>query len=159
MRINDMSIALLLALSMGGPAVAAGSGGHDHGVHPNDGMTADRTVEVVARDVEFSTSEISISPGETIRFVIRNEGMGDHDFTIGDQATQNAHREVMMEMMMAGNMHAHDHGASNAVLVPPGETRELTWTFTGDEDLLFGCNVPGHFESGMHGNFVVGSEE
>ncbi len=154
MRINNLSTALLLALSMSGPAIAAGSDGHDHG-----GMTADRTIEVVARDIEFSTSEISIAPGETIRFVIHNEGMADHDFTIGDQAMQDAHREEMMEMMMAGNMHAHDYGPSNAVLVPPGETRELTWTFAGDEDLLFGCNVPGHFESGMHGNFVVGSEE
>jgi uncharacterized cupredoxin-like copper-binding protein len=38
------------------------------------------------------------------------------------------------------------------VLVEPGKTKELTWTFTEATDLEFACNIPGHYESGMVGD-------
>ncbi|MDZ7713078.1 MAG: hypothetical protein U5L06_08165 [Rhodovibrio sp.] len=46
----------------------------------------------------------------------------------------------------------HDH--ANSVMVQPGETKELIWHFSHVEEVRFGCNVPGHYESGMHGPFV-----
>ena len=117
-----------------------------------------RTIEVIARDNEFSTDEIQVSPGETVRFLIRNEGELDHDFTIGDADTQTAHRAEMQAMMSgASDGHAHKHQAQNAVMVAPGETTELVWTFGEGESLEFGCNIPGHFESGMRGKFELRS--
>ncbi len=176
MRINGTSIALLLAMSLSTAAFASGSGPHDHDdnsspqptnnsgsmgangmMHDMSGMMPDRTVEVTARDIEFSTSEIAVVPGETIRFVIHNTGQMSHDFTIGDQTAQEAHRSEMMGMMSSsGDMAGHMHGSENAILIPPGETREINWTFAEGEELQFSCNVPGHFEAGMHGRFVTG---
>jgi uncharacterized cupredoxin-like copper-binding protein len=62
-------------------------------------------------------------------------------------------------MMEAGTSHGPMHGAMpehddpNAVMVQPGETKELIWTFTKTENVEFGCNVPGHYEAGMKGTF------
>ena len=51
----------------------------------------------------------------------------------------------------------HNHQVHNAVMVAPGETTELVWTFGEGESLEFGCNVPGHFEAGMRGKFELQS--
>ncbi len=65
----------------------------------------------------------------------------------------------MMRMMQAGTSHGDMHGAMmphddpNAVMVHPGETKELIWTFAEAENVEFGCNVPGHYEAGMKGTF------
>lgn len=172
MKFTHTAMAAVLVAGLASGAWASGSGehGHDDDGHMGHGgdmhgmqhemgehMDIDRTIEVTARDIEFSTSEIEVEPGETIRFVIHNEGMLDHDFTIGDRETQDAHRAEMQEMM--GHMDDHNHGAHNAVMIPPGETRELVWTFSGEEDVMFGCNIPGHFEAGMHGDFEIENEE
>ena len=41
------------------------------------------------------------------------------------------------------------HHDGNTVTVKPGETKELTWKFKGNSDVVFACNIPGHFEAGM----------
>lgn len=41
------------------------------------------------------------------------------------------------------------HQDGNTVTVKPGETKVLTWEFNGEIDVIFACNVPGHFEAGM----------
>ena len=47
---------------------------------------------------------------------------------------------------------SHQHGAeSGSVLVEPGKSAEMIWTFPKDATLEFACNVPGHYESGMMG--------
>ena len=141
-------------------AALAGAG-HKAGSHHTMAMSdsdAIRTIEVIARDIEFSTDKIQVNPGETVRFLIRNEGELEHDFTIGDADTQAAHRAEMQAMMSGvSDGHAHNHQAQNAVMVAPGETTELVWTFGEGESLEFGCNVPGHFEAGMRGRFELQS--
>lgn len=48
------------------------------------------------------------------------------------------------------------HGHANSVMVQPGETKELIWHFAQVDNVRFGCNVPGHYQAGMHGPFVAG---
>ena len=45
--------------------------------------------------------------------------------------------------------------ASDSVHVPPGESRDLVWAFTGPSIPLFGCHIPGHWSAGMKGSFVL----
>jgi len=45
--------------------------------------------------------------------------------------------------------------ASDSAHVPPGESRDLVWAFTGPSAPLFGCHIPGHWSAGMKGSFVV----
>ena len=47
------------------------------------------------------------------------------------------------------------HHDGNSVLVEPGKTAELTWTFGTATELEFACNIPGHYQSGMVGKVTV----
>jgi uncharacterized cupredoxin-like copper-binding protein len=45
--------------------------------------------------------------------------------------------------------------ASDSVHVPPGESRDLTWAFTGAQAPIFGCHVSGHWYGGMKGEVQI----
>jgi uncharacterized cupredoxin-like copper-binding protein len=180
--------ALLLAVVVAsGSAQAAGShsGGHGHAAalgQPGDPAKVDRTIEIIATDNEFDIPKIEVREGETIRFVIRNEGEFLHEFNIGTADTHAQHQEEMLMMMehgmisptgvnhqmmkmdhsqvasaeTNGGMNGHmKHDDPNSVLLEPGETKEVIWTFGGADSLEFACNVPGHYESGMMGQFAI----
>ncbi len=69
-----------------------------------------------------------------------HHGAGGHH---GDQAGTGGQRRGEMD---------HDH--PNSVMVQPGRTKELIWHFAEVDQVRFGCNVPGHYQAGMHGPFV-----
>ncbi|MNI87465.1 hypothetical protein D3C73_1446650 [compost metagenome] len=48
-----------------------------------------------------------------------------------------------------------EHNDPNSVLIEPGTTKELIWIFAKSTSLEFACNVPGHYQSGMVGQFEV----
>lgn len=175
---GTLAVAVLAtALQMGADAaLAAGShaGGHGHGAaigEPGDATQVDRTVEIVMGDNYFEPERLSLQAGETIRFVIRNDGEFLHEFNIGTAAMHAAHQEEMASMMEHGMLTptgvdeekmqmdhgagAMDHDDPNSVLVEPGETKELVWTFTAATDLEFACNVPGHYDAGMMGEIEL----
>ena len=47
------------------------------------------------------------------------------------------------------------HDDPNSVLVEPGKSAELTWTFAKATRLEFACNIPGHYQAGMVGQLTV----
>ncbi|WP_205574748.1 cupredoxin domain-containing protein [Indioceanicola profundi] len=137
---------------------------------------ATRTVEVEMGDIFYEPASIQVKPGETVRFVVKNTGELLHEFNIGTAAMHAAHQKEMammaehgmltptgmnhdMKNMDHSNMPGMDHGAMgdmkhddpNSVLVEPGKSAELTWTFPETTTLEFACNVPGHYEAGMVG--------
>jgi uncharacterized cupredoxin-like copper-binding protein len=160
--------ASLLALST---AAVAGAG---HGTSaigkPGKQADASRTVEIILQDNAFEPERVQVRPGETIRFVLKNKGELLHEFNLGTPKMHAAHQKEMAQMMEHGmltptgvnrQMMQMDHGKAgmpamkhddpNTVLVEPGKTKELTWTFPNSHDLEFACNIPGHYESGMVG--------
>jgi len=113
--------------------------------HPVSEGLAMKAVHVFALDTmqfEFFPQP-ELNPGDVVKFVVTNQGKVPHEFSIGDRSQQEAHREMMRKMP---NM-IHEDGTT--VTVPPGETREITWQFTGVSEVEFACNIPGHFEAGM----------
>ena len=76
-------------------------------------------------------------------FPVTNRGQVRHEFSIGSADEQDAHRVMMRKMP---NM---VHNDPNTVTVDPGQTRELTWRFGGDQPVVLACNIPGHAEAGM----------
>lgn len=54
----------------------------------------------------------------------------------------------MQVMRFEGEMVMHDE--PNAVSLQPGETKELTWTFTSAGELIYG-----HYDAGMRGTLTV----
>ncbi|MDR3494498.1 MAG: plastocyanin/azurin family copper-binding protein [Ancalomicrobiaceae bacterium] len=121
---------------------------------PGKAAAVDRTIPIKARDVSFDVESVNVKAGETVRFVITNEGAADHEFTLGDAATQAEHRQEMLDMADMDASHAHD-GDANAVFLKSGETKELVWAFTKTGLIEFACNVPGHYEAGMKGIIAV----
>ena len=92
---------------------------------------------------------------------MRNDGKLVHELTIGTKAMQREHQSEMLALAASGVLDAdkvdraklgsHDHG--NNVLLEPGQTGEIVWTFAKATNFEFGCNVPGHYEVGMRGDF------
>lgn len=166
--------ACLLALSS--PAWASPAHTYDFG-QPAPADKADRSVEVVMGDMSFTPKAIDIKAGETIRFVLVNKGQLLHEFNLGDAAMHATHQQEMLTMQQSGmlmptgmmemdhgSMAGMDHGMMkhddpNSVLVEPGKTAELTWTFTKATSLEFACNIPGHYQAGMVGKLTVGAVE
>jgi len=174
-----LSLVLAVGTFAGASTALAGgmhSGGHGHAGFefgkPAKAADADRTVTVVTRDNLFEPENIAVKAGETVRFVIRNEGAFVHEFNIGTAAMHAAHQKEMMMMVehgalepdrinrermkmdMGGGMTmAHDD--PNSVLLEPGQSAEIVWTFTKTADLEFACNVPGHYDAGMVGKLSV----
>ena len=159
------------------PAVAAGEHDDDHGTVGTvgtPGAVADvtRTITITMGDNFFEPENLAFSPGETIRFVVKNGGEFVHEFNIG---TADMHREHQKEMMMMVDMDvllpdridmkaaakmqkAMGHGMHkdlNSVLLEPGQSGQIIWTFPEADDVVieFGCNVPGHYDAGMVGEF------
>lgn len=182
-----MSIRVLFPLVIaagtliGAPAAfAAGShaGGHGTGAgnmdfgKPAEASKASRTVTVVMRDNLYEPETIAVKAGETVRFVVKNEGEFVHEFNIGTPAMHAAHQEQMMMMVEHGALEPDkinrdrmkmdmgggktmDHSDPNSVLLEPGESSEIVWTFTKTAELEFACNVPGHYDSGMVGKLSI----
>ncbi|MDY7065204.1 hypothetical protein PsexTeo8_16310 [Pseudomonas extremaustralis] len=160
----------LLALSVGAMADTA----HTYAFgQPASADKATRTVEVVMQDMSFSPKSLDVKAGETVHFVLVNKGQLLHEFNLGDAAMHAEHQKQMMQMQSGGMMSATgmgkmDHSAMghgemggmkhddpNSVLVEPGKTAELTWTFSKATGLEFACNIPGHYQAGMVGKINV----
>lgn len=117
---------------------------------PAEPADSDRVIEIwTTNELAFEPSDISVGAGETVTFRLINEGSTDHDFTLGDQQTQEEHEAEM------GGMGGMDHGEPNVILVPAGETAELTWRFGESGTVLIGCHQPGHYDGGMTGQVTV----
>lgn len=166
--------ACVLAFSV---SAVASPGSHPEIGQPAAAASATRTVNIEMTDLAFSPKTLEVKAGETVRFVLINKGQLLHEFNLGDAAMHAEHQKEMLKMQQSGAMtttgmdHAGmDHGAMgqgsmpmagmthddpNSVLVEPGKTAELTWTFSGTRDLEFACNVPGHYQAGMVGTLKV----
>ncbi|MBV1919433.1 MAG: hypothetical protein KUG73_02025, partial [Pseudomonadales bacterium] len=155
---------------------AGGSHEHDHKMsghemskkemHQHDGegsavgkpateADATKTIQVVTKDfMRYAFSpEPDIKAGDVVTFIITNEGQIPHEFSIGDKREQDAHRKMMQKMPDM----VHEDG--NTITVKPGETKKLTWNFSGtvkgSSEVVFACNVPGHFEAGMFHKMII----
>lgn len=166
----SIPICAAITLFLGSTAIASVGHGKDDIGQPGAAAEVTRTVEVKMGDISFEPKNIDVKPGETVRFVLRNEGSLLHEFNIGKAAAHAAHQKEMVTMVQNGTLtptgaKAHsmggmkmvgmEHNDPNSVLIEPGATKELIWTFSKSTDLEFACNVPGHYQSGMVGQFEV----
>jgi uncharacterized cupredoxin-like copper-binding protein len=170
---------LCMALSAGISTAWAGGSGHSHGHaagidigQPGKASAVKRTIEVLMSDNYYQPDTISVEQGETVRFVIKNQGLLVHEFNIGTASTHAAHQEEMMMMvehgvlqgdkinhermkMDMGDGKTMEHNDPNSVLLEPGKAGEIIWTFSTDTKLEFACNVPGHYQAGMVGTLKI----
>lgn len=162
--------AAAMTLSVTANAAGGHSGGHGHGAdigEPGQASEVSRTINVEMHDNYYEPETISVEAGETVRFVVENKGNLVHEFNIGTPESHEAHQEEMQMMVEHGviqggtlnrdmmNMemdgHSMKHDDPNSVLLEPGESREIIWTFSEKANIEYACNVPGHYQAGMYG--------
>lgn len=159
-------VTCLLGLSL--PLMASSEHSYAFG-HASPAAQATRTIDVTLGDMYFQPTSLQVKAGETVHIVLTNKGQLLHEFNLGDAAMHARHQQEMLKMQQSGmllptgmNPAAMDmsHGAMkhddpNSVMVEPGKTAELTWTFAKASDLQFACNIPGHYQAGMVGKVDI----
>lgn len=124
--------------------VVAACGESSTTTSPDTTATGTRTVDVAMEDIKFETTTLTVQAGETIDFRFTNTGKVAHDAFIGDNAAQMDHEAEMAQMAL------DDHATEEEALVlQPGESGELTYTFDEAGTFEVGCHQPGHYAAGM----------
>lgn len=106
---------------------------------------SDKTISVTMLDSMkyVFDKQLDIYDGDVIRFVVTNKGEMTHEFSIGDAEEQQKHAAMMQKNP---NM---IHSDGNTLSLKSGESGEIVWRFKSGREIVFSCNVPGHFEAGM----------
>lgn len=158
-RTPIISITAALTLAAATALHAAGEHEGGHGLtfgEPVDDGEPDRIIEIDATDsMDFNPSDVDIQAGEVVRFVVTNSGTLNHSFTIGTLQWHKDHEE-QMQGVAPEDIVSHMRHEPNGMVVPPGETRTLSWQFSERGEVHIGCHVPGHFPAGMKGTINVG---
>lgn len=150
------TVLILLFFIFTSPCIAIAGGSHSHKHNSSQSQESSVGKPALAskatRKVKIKTSDnmrftfpgnLNLKSGETITFIVTNDGKIPHEFSIGDEKEQKSHR-----LMMRRNP-TMIHNDGNTITVKPKETKRLTWKFGGTGTVVFACNIPGHYESGM----------
>jgi uncharacterized cupredoxin-like copper-binding protein len=136
---------LLLALTLGGGVWA-----HDDFGRKGDPKKVTRTVRIgMADTMRYTPAELTVRRGETVKFIVRNNGKQDHEMVLGTLDVLKAHADMMKKHP------GMEHEEAHMVDLKPGKTGILIWQFNRAGTFHFGCFEPGHFEAGMVGKVVV----
>jgi uncharacterized cupredoxin-like copper-binding protein len=100
--------------------------------------------------MRFLHDPLNIKNGETIKFVVTNKGAIPHEFAIGT-------KDELMEhgQMMQSNPNMHHAPGGNVITIKPGETKALIGEFENAWEIEVACNIPGHYQAGMHSPVTV----
>ena len=158
MRNTPQKIVALLALALSGAAFASGNhaGGHGHGDEetaigkPGVASKVNRTITIEMNDnMRYTPADIRVKHGETVRFVVKNNGQVKHELSLGTEKELLEHLEVMRKFPDM------EHDEPSKVTLAPGKQGEIVWQFTKAGSVNFACLMPGHYEGGMKGAVKV----
>ncbi len=120
---------------------------------------ADRTIRVgmndtmrfvpVAGAAHAMSGDLVVKKGETVRFIVRNDGKVMHEMVIGTMKELKEHAELMRKFP---NM---EHEEAYMSHVAPGKEGEVVWQFTRAGEFHYACLIPGHMEAGMIAKITV----
>ena len=149
--------AALLAFALPPGLALAGPQGHGSASRigaPGAASEATRTIEISLKDNYYEPESVSVKAGETVRFTVKNDGDLVHEFAIATAEMHVEHRPMMQMMVDHGVLFpervdyaagkamqkAMGHGMHdepNSLLLEPGESGELIWTFPAGGELEF----------------------
>ena len=163
MKFSKLSgVVLALSTMVAGGAFAHGDEGHAarkfdaskveptaFGQEGNPKKVA-RTIKVDMTDnMRFTPSDVTVRRGETVKFMVHNDGRVLHEMVLGTRQALAEHAELMRRFPEM------EHADANMAHVKPGKSGEIIWQFTKPGDFEFACLQPGHFEAGMVGKVTV----
>lgn len=115
-----------------------------------DAKSIKQTITLTMGDnMRFSPDKLEVKQGETIRFVVNNQGKQLHEMVIGTKNELDAHAAMMLKFP---NM---EHDEPYMAHVAAGKTHNLIWTFNRAGEFDFACLIPGHYQAGMVGKITV----
>lgn len=115
-----------------------------------DAKAVTRTVTLSMTDsMRFTPDKLSFKQGETVRFVIQNQGKLLHELVIGTKADLDAHAAMMVKFP------GMEHDEPYMAHVPAGKAGGLVWTFNRAGEFDFACLIAGHYQAGMVGKITV----
>jgi uncharacterized cupredoxin-like copper-binding protein len=144
--------AYLFCIAASASGAHAGGHGHDAALIGEAGKASEvsRTVKIEMRDtMRFSPSSLSVTQGQTLRFLVKNEGRLKHEFVLGTASDLQAHHAQMKKTPQMA------HADDNMLSLAPGQSGELVWKFSKSGVVHLACLEPGHYEAGMQGKIVV----
>ena len=145
-------LAAVLLAAAGAPA-RAHDAAHFSAGEPGDPKKPAEVILVVMREGDgkmlFIPDRLELRQGQQVRFLLRNNGLLEHEFVLATTEENVKHAE---EMKKNPDM---EHDDPNARRVAPKKTAEIVWKFTKAGQFEFGCLIPGHRENGMTGIIVV----
>lgn len=103
-------------------------------------------VEIEAHYSRFTPSEVTVSAGQPVHFVLRNQDPIDHEWIVGDETAHSHHRD--------GTEPAHGDRPTEQSVPALGFVR-TTVTFDEPGEYRFICHLPGHEAYGMVGTVIV----
>jgi uncharacterized cupredoxin-like copper-binding protein len=117
---------------------------------PGDRKKVVRTVRISGTDdMRYTPAAIRVKQGDTVRFIVRNDGKLMHETVLGTRAELGEHYELMKKFPDM------EHDEPHMVHLKPGETGEMVWQFTRAGEFYFACLMPGHYDRGMIGKITV----
>ena len=162
-RLNALLAAALMGVSLG--AVAHEGEKHDKKIAgpvkkeqkdwgiAGDAKAVKRTIEVTMTDnMRFTPDKFEIKQGETIKFLIRNNGKMMHEMVIGTKKVLDEHAALMVKFPKM------EHEEPYMAHVAQGKTGEMIWNFNRPGDFDFACLIAGHYQAGMVGKVYVSAK-
>lgn len=115
-------------------------------------------IEVKMGEFFFAPRGLSVPVGVPVTLLVTNPGVVDHELVIGDAHAQDEAEEAMRSASghTGHGANGHHGDAVPSIYLRPGESGELTVTFSRKGELLIGCHIPGHWAAGMQGTLAVG---
>ena len=120
---------------------------------PGNPKRNSRIVEITMREGDgkmmFIPNRLEFRRNEQIRFVLKNDGVLDHEFMLATVEENAKHAELMLKYPDM------EHDDPNGKRLEPKQSAEILWRFTKTGTFEFACLIPGHYETGMKGVVVV----
>ncbi len=110
----------------------------------------ERATDVRMSDAPHAMAgDIVVKRGETVRFIVRNDGKVMHEMVIGTMKELKEHAELMKKFPDM------EHDEPYMAHVAPGKQGEIVWQFTRAGEFYYACLIPGHLEAGMISKITV----
>ena len=132
-----------------GKAVAMAKEQKEWGIAGDAGAVTQTVTLTMDDNMRFRPDKLKFKQGETVRFVIRNQGKLQHELVIGTQKELDEHAALMLKFP------AMAHDEPYMAHVAPGKRASLIWTFNRAGDFNFACLIAGHYQAGMVGRISV----
>lgn len=162
MKAHNFAVALCLASGFASANLSAHESTHAHSETRSasadqmpwgiagDVDQATQTITVgMADNMRFTPERIQVREGETVKFIVRNDGKMLHEFVLGTEASNAEHSAMMRKSP------GMEHDEPYMSHVSPGTTGALVWTFNRQGEFEYACLLPGHYEAGMKGRVRV----